>query len=86
MIENLKTEKHHYVPRCYLKNFTFNKKKSLVYIYQRKKVIITTNIKNIAAKKNLYTFLDKTTGKKTNIAEEVFGILEAAACPVIKKW
>lgn len=85
MSESPKTEKHHYVPRCYLKNFTFDKKKSLVYTYQRKKLIITTNIKNIAAKKNLYTFLDKTTGKKTRIVEEMFGILEAAACPVIKK-
>lgn len=85
MKENLKTEKHHYVPRCYLKNFTFDKKKSLVYTYQRKKSIITTNIKNIASKKNLYTFLDKTTGQKTNIVEKMFGILEAAACPVIRK-
>ena len=85
MNESPKTEKHHYVPRCYLKNFTFDKKESLVYTYQRKKSIITTNIKNIAAKKNLYTFLDKTTGKKTKIVEEMFGMLEAAACPVIKK-
>ena len=85
MKENPKTEKHHYVSRCYLKNFTFDKKRSLVHAYQRKKSVITTNIKNIAAKKNLYTFLDKTTGKKTNIVEEMFGILEAAACPVIRK-
>lgn len=85
MIETPKTEKHHYVSRCYLKNFTFDLKESLVYTYQRKRPIITTNIKNIAAKKNLYTFLDKKTGKKTNIVEEMFGILEAATCPVIKK-
>jgi len=85
MKENPKTEKHHYVSRCYLKNFTFDKKGSLVYAYQRKKPVITINIKNIAAKKNLYTFLDKTTGKKTNIVEEMFGILEAATCPVIRK-
>ena len=85
MSENPKTERHHYVPRCYLKNFSFDKKESLVYAYQRKKPIITVNIKNIAAKKNLYTFLDKTIGKKTNIVEKMFGILEAAACPVIGK-
>jgi len=85
MKKNPKTEKHHYVSRCYLKNFTFDKKGSLVYAYQRKKPVIKTNIKNIAAKKNLYTFLDKTTGKKTNIVEEMFGVLEAAACPVIRE-
>ena len=85
MNETSKTEKHHYVPRCYLKNFSFDKKEKLVYAYQRKKPIITTNIKDIAAKKNLYTFLDKTTGKKTDIVEKMFGALEAAACPVIKK-
>ncbi len=85
MRDNLKAEKHHYVPQCYLKNFSFDEKESLVYAYQRKKPIITTNIKNVAAKKNLYTFLDKTTGKKTNVAEEMLGRLEAAACPVIKK-
>lgn len=85
MPNNVKTEKHHYVPRCYLRNFTFDQKESLVYAYQRKKPIIITNIKNIAAKKNLYIFLDKTTGRKTNIVEKMFGILETAACPVIKK-
>lgn len=35
MRKNLKIEKHHYVPRCYLKNFTFDEKESLVYAYQR---------------------------------------------------
>jgi hypothetical protein len=85
MRENSKTEKHHYVPRCYLKNFSFDKKENLVYAYQRKKPVIKTSISNIAAKKNLYTFLDKTTGKKTNIVEEMFGIVETAACSVIKK-
>lgn len=85
MQKNLKSETHHYVPRCYLKNFAFDKKKSLVYAYQRKKTVIITNIKNIAAKKNLYIFLDKTTGKKTNMVEKMFAILEASACPVIRK-
>jgi hypothetical protein len=85
MKENSKTEKHHYVSRCYLKNFVFDEKRNLVYAYQRKKPVIKASISNIAAKKNLYIFLDKTTGKKTNIVEEMFGILEAAACPVIKK-
>lgn len=85
MRSNLKAEQHHYVPQCYLKSFSFGEKESLVYMYQRKKPIIATNIRNIAAKKNLYTFLDKTTGKKTNIIEEMFGILEAAACPIIRK-
>ncbi|MFA6466752.1 MAG: DUF4238 domain-containing protein [Patescibacteria group bacterium] len=81
---SIKTATHHYVPRCYLENFLCEKSNNQIYGYKKSGEIIKSNIKNIAAKNNLYTFTDKTTGKKTNIVEKMFGIIESAACPVIK--
>ncbi len=81
----MKTAIHHYVPKCYLDNFLCEKSKNKIYGYKRGGEIIKSNIKNIAAKNNLYTFIDKTTGEKINTVEEMFGIIEGAACPVIKK-
>jgi hypothetical protein len=79
----VKTAKHHYVPQCYLKNFTTAENADQIYGYKKDGNLIKTNILNIAAKNNFYTFTDKTTGQETNIVEEMFAQLEGAACPVI---
>jgi Protein of unknown function (DUF4238) len=81
----IKTATHHYVPKCYLENFLCEKSDNKIYGYKKGGKIINPNISNVAAKNNFYTFIDKKTGKKSNEVEEMFGIIEAAACPVIKK-
>lgn len=43
---------HHYVPRFYLKNFTFNSDQSLVYSMNQKSEIHENAISKICAKKN----------------------------------
>ena len=78
-------KRHHYVPQCYLKNFTFDESKKLLYAYSRRGEIIKTNIRDIAVKKHLYTFIEKRTKRKTNIIEKFFSEIERMACPILKR-
>lgn len=78
-------KKHHWVPRCYLRNFIVSPKIESVYMYQNNKETINVGIDNVAAQNNLYTFTDKTTGEKTKRVETMFGIIEGAASPVLEK-
>jgi hypothetical protein len=83
--KKMEQKRHHYIPRCYLKNFTFDSNKKFLYAYQYKGKIIKTSISDIAVKKNLYTFLDKRTKQKTTIIEKMFAEIENAVCPVLRK-
>lgn len=82
---SVKTSTQHYVPRCYLENFLCEESSNKIYGYKKGGKIINPNISNVAAKNNFYTFIDKKTGEKSNEVEEMFGTIETAACPVIKK-
>jgi hypothetical protein len=83
--KKIEQKRHHYLPRCYLKNFTFDSDKKFLCTYQYKGKIIKTSISDIAVKKNLYTFIDKRTKQKTTIIEKMFAEIENAACPVLRK-
>jgi len=85
MIREIVKRRTHFVPRCYLKNFTFDNKQKFLFAYTRDGEVKEVSIADIAVKKNFYTFTDKITKKKTDIAENMFAILEKSACPVITK-
>ncbi|MBU1164774.1 DUF4238 domain-containing protein [Patescibacteria group bacterium] len=77
--------KNHYVPQFYLKNFSINEKPQIVYAYRRGSDPFEVNVKNIAAKNDLYIYTDKNTGKKNDEIEKMFSWLEGLTKPIIEK-
>lgn len=75
----------HWVPQCYLRNFSISGDNEKVYLYERGKFPIPTGINNVAAENNRYTFINKETGKKSRDVEKMLCILEGAAAPALKK-
>jgi hypothetical protein len=74
----------HYVPQFYLKNFSIEENSDKVYAYRRNKEPFVAGINSIAAKKDLYVFIDKLTGKKNSEVEEMFSYMEGSVAPIIK--
>lgn len=83
MLKN-ELKKNHWVPQCYLKNFTTTDGSAQVFMYQYNKETILVGIDKVAAKNNLYTFPTKTGGQSKDI-EKLFATLEAAAAPILEK-
>ncbi len=66
------SQKQHYIPRSYLKNFAALENGSYyVYVEHNKEKIHKTNINNICAEKNLYT-IDSIDSDKKNFIEEFY--------------
>lgn len=70
-------KKQHYIPECYLKNFSFDDKGIFVYRKNQQNNVFKQSISNIACEKKFYdidaTFLDNNHLEKTKyIEKEVF--------------
>lgn len=77
--------KHHYVPQCYLRNFSVSRDPNRIYAYQRNRKPFLTTTKSIAAKNDFYIFVDQLTGKESDALEKVFSKLEDIVSHLIEK-
>jgi hypothetical protein len=81
----MEKERHHYVPKFYLKNFTFDKDRKFLYVYERKGEVKKVSITDVAVKKGFYTFVDESTKCKIDKLEEFFADIENKTAPVLNK-
>lgn len=77
--------RQHYVPQFYLKNFSISNREDFIYAYKRNKKIFPTNVKNVAAEKDFYTYKNEITGQKINVIDDALTLLEGKVAPLIKK-
>jgi hypothetical protein len=78
-------ERHHYIPRFYLKNFACDEDKKFLYVYEYKGKIFKSSISDIGVKKGFYTFINKFTKQKTSIVEDFFASIENKTAPVLDR-
>ena len=81
----MEKERHHYVPKFYLKNFTFDKDRKFLYVYEYKGEVKRVSITDVAVKKGFYTFVDESTKCKIDKLEEFFADIENKTAPVLNK-
>jgi hypothetical protein len=81
----MEKERHHYVPKFYLKNFTFDKDRKFLYVYEYKGEVKRVSITDVAIKKGFYTFVDKSTKCRIDKLEEFFADIENKTAPVLSK-
>jgi hypothetical protein len=78
--------RHHYVPRFYLRNFSIRGRDKFVWVYKRNEPPKDLNISRVAVKKGFYNFPDKETGQKNSEVEKFYDkSTESPTAPVIKK-
>lgn len=78
------SKNHHWVPEFYLKNFSIPYDERFVYFYSKDGQPIRTNVGNIAAKNNLYTFRLEAGGS-SKAMEGVFSEHEGRVAPIIDR-
>ena len=79
-------DRHHYVPRFYLRNFSASGRDGFVWVYRRNQPASELSVGALAVKKNFYKYTDTTTGQRSNEIEEFYGkATENNAAPIIKK-
>jgi hypothetical protein len=78
-------ERHHYIPRFYLKNFACDEEKKFLYVYEYKGKIFKSSISDIGVKKGFYTFINKFTKQKTSIVEDFFASIENKTAPILDR-
>lgn len=76
--------KHHFIPKCYLRYFSIPNKEGYICVYQAGKKPFVTQVGNIAAEKDFYTFTDPRTGEKNDILEKAFSKLEGLVAPILE--
>lgn len=76
---------HHWVPQCYLNNFSISKNSESVFFYTKNGTAISTGTKRIAAENDLYTFQNKDTGEQMRAMEGIFSEHEGEVSPILKE-
>jgi len=77
---------HHFVPQSYLKGFTIQGEKSLIWEYDKQYCRITKNPKSVKkiCYRDYYYEQQKPDGQKTQTLEDGFGNIETAAIDIIR--
>lgn len=78
------TKRHHWVPQFYLGYFSSLPEGEQVYMYQPPNDPLLTNVANIAASKDLYTF-EQVDGSRTRVMEGIFSEHEGEVKQVLDR-
>lgn len=76
---------HHFVPQSYLRRFAIDGKPDQVYAYELDKDPYPSNVKNVAAQRDLYTYTEQSTGDQNASLENVFADIDGKGASLLQK-
>lgn len=76
---------HHFVPQSYLRRFAIDGKPDQIYAYELSKEPYPTNVRNVAAQRDLYTYTEHTTGDENAALENVFAEIDDKGASLLQK-
>jgi len=79
------SEKHHYLPQCYLKGFLNQSGEIFVYDKQEKKFFMKKNTRDIFHENHRNSFTDPSTGRKKDMLEKLYAFFDDDFAPLLKK-
>lgn len=79
-------DRHHYVPRFYLRSFSIPGRDEFVWAYRRNESPKDLHINAVAVRKNFYKYTDSSTGQRSNEIEDFYSYAtESPTAPVFRK-
>ncbi len=76
---------HHFVPQSYLRRFAIDGKPDQIYAYELDKEPYPSNVKNVAAQRDLYTYTEQSTGDENAALENVFAEIDDKGANLLHK-